>query len=138
MPYVAAYISSAIAFLILDIAWLSFAASRLYRPVIGEILADKVSLAPAVAFYLIYIAGIVFLAVAPSIKAGSFGRVALTAAVLGLVCYATYDLTNQATLKVWSLRITLADLAWGTFVTTAAALAGLWGARTATRLFGAA
>ena len=138
MPYIAAYISSALAFLVLDIAWLSFAAPRLYRPIIGDLLADKVALGPAVAFYLIYIAGIVVLAVAPAMKAGSFGRVAITAAILGFLCYATYDLTNQATLKVWSLKITLADMAWGTFVTTAAALAGLWGARTATRLFGAA
>jgi uncharacterized membrane protein len=138
VPYVIAYVCSALAFLVLDIAWLSFAVERIYRPNLGDMLAAKVCLAPAVVFYLLYIGGLVFLAVAPALKAGSPGRAALAAAVFGLVAYATYDLTNQATMRVWSLKVTVADMAWGTFASSLAGLAGFWGARAAGRLFSAA
>ena len=137
MPYVAAYICSAVTMLILDIGWLTFATPRLYKPIIGEIMAPKPSLAPAIAFYLIYVAGLIFLAVGPQLKTGSIGRAALSAAVFGFVAYATYDLTNQATLKVWSLKLSLADMAWGALVTAIAGAAGFWGARAVARLTGA-
>lgn len=133
MRYLVAYLCSGLVFLALDAVWLTVANKALYRPLIGPMLADKVSLPPAIAFYFIYLGGIVFFAVAPALKAGSAGKAALAAAVLGFVAYATYDLTNQATLKMWSVKVTLADLAWGVFVTTAAALAGYWGARLLTK-----
>lgn len=129
MRYLVAYLCSGFAFLALDLMWLTFANKAFYRPLIGPVLADKVSLPPAVAFYFIYLGGILFFAVAPALRLGSAGKAALAGAVLGLVAYATYDLTNQATLKVWSVKVTAADLAWGVFVTTAAALAGYWGGR---------
>jgi len=129
MPYAIAYIVSAVTFAVLDFGWLSFATNRFYKPIIGDLLAPKVAMAPAIAFYLIYIGGIVFLAIAPALKAGSASRAAVSAAVLGFVAYATYDLTNQATLRTWSIKLTLADMAWGTFATTVAALAGFWAAR---------
>ena len=87
---------------------------------------------PAIAFYLIYIAGIVLLAVAPNRDAGLV-KTAVAGAILGFVAYATYDLTNQATLKVWSTRITLIDLTWGTFVTAVSAAAGYMAWRWAER-----
>jgi len=135
MQYVAAYLCAAAAFAVLDFFWLSYAGPRLYQPIIGELLAPQVSLPPAIAFYLIYVAGIVFLAVVPGLRDGSALRAAVCGAVLGGVAYAAYDLTNQATLRIWSLKITLADISWGVFVTAIAALAGFWGARTAARLF---
>jgi uncharacterized membrane protein len=121
---VIAYIASALAMLALDAVWLTQMTPRLYQPRIGELLAAKPSLAPAVAFYLLYVAGIVVLAVLPALREGGWRRLLINAATLGLVAYATYDLTNQATLKTWSTTITLLDIAWGVIVTTVAASAG--------------
>ena len=120
----AGYAATALTMLILDGVWLTQAVPRLYQPRIGELLAAKPSLPPAVAFYLLYVTAIVVLAVMPALSQGGWRRLLVHAAVFGLVAYATYDLTNQATLKTWSTTITLVDMAWGTLVTTAAASAG--------------
>lgn len=124
MRYLLAYVGAGVTMAVLDAIWLTTMGDRLYRPVIGSIMADKPDMRPAVVFYLLYVFGIVFLAVLPGLREGSLGRTLTTAAVFGLVAYATYDLTNQATLRVWSTQLTLIDLAWGTVVTTAAALGG--------------
>jgi uncharacterized membrane protein len=99
-------------------------ASRLYRPAIGDLLAENFRLAPAVVFYLIYAAGLTFLAVRPAFQTGEWTTALLYGAVVGFMAYATYDLTNQATLKSWSTTLTVADLLWGTFVSAAAATIG--------------
>jgi len=122
-------LATALAFLALDAVWLTMAADRLYRPHLGPLLMDRFAPAPAVAFYLIYLAGIMFLAVAPAVSSGRLTGALLRGAALGFVAYATYDLTNQATLKGWSTTVTLADLCWGTFVTSAATTVGYLAAR---------
>lgn len=124
MRYLLAYLGAGVTMAVLDAIWLSTMADRLYRPVIGSIMADKPDLRVAGVFYLLYVFGIVFLAVLPGLREGSLMRTVTTGAVFGLVAYATYDLTNQATLRVWSTQLTLIDLAWGTFVTTAGGLGG--------------
>lgn len=124
VSYLYGWIASAFAFLALDIVWLSQMTPRVYRPAIGHLLADKADLVAAGAFYVLYITGIVALAVIPAMDKASLGRAALTGAIVGLLAYGTYDLTNQATLKDWPLRLTLIDLAWGTFLTSVAASAG--------------
>lgn len=121
---IAAYIAAAIAFLIVDAIWLTTMADTLYRPLLGDKLEPQFKLVPAVCFYVVYIAGIVFFAVLPALQQGGLGKAALNGAVLGLVAYATYDLTNQATLRDWPLAITLADIPWGAFVTAVGASAG--------------
>ena len=136
--YIAAYLGAGLTFAAIDAVWLTNMTDRLYRPVLGPILADKPDMQAAVAFYLISIFGTVFLAIAPALRQGAWQRAAINGAVLGFVAYATYDLTNQATLKVWSLKLSLADMAWGSLVTAVAGAAGFWGARAATRLFGGA
>lgn len=127
--YGVAWIATAAAFLIIDAAWLTVAASMLYKPLLGDMLREPFQLAPAILFYLIFTAGIVFFAVAPSIDAPTWTTAALRGAFFGLVGYATYDLTNQATLRGWPVAITVADLIWGTIVTAAAATAGYFAAR---------
>ncbi len=118
--------------LVLDGAWLSFAAKRLYRPLLGDMLAGGFRIGPAALFYFFYVAGIVILAVAPGLAAGKW-TVALTRGLaLGLIAYGTYDLTNQATLRQWSGVVTMADMSWGTFLTGAAATAGYLAARWST------
>ncbi|KQV38020.1 MULTISPECIES: DUF2177 family protein [unclassified Rhizobium] len=121
---ITAYITTGVAFLVVDAIWLTTMADMLYRPLLGDRLAPQFHLAPAVFFYVIYVAGIVFFAVLPAVESGSLGKAALNGAVLGLVAYATYDLTNQATLKDWPLVVTLADMVWGGFVTAVGASAG--------------
>jgi len=122
--FAAGYGATALTMLVLDGFWLTVATPRLYKPRIGELLADKPSLPPAVAFYLLYVTAIVVLAVLPALRDGGWRRLLVHAVVFGLVAYATYDLTNQATLKTWSTTITLVDMAWGTLVTTASAASG--------------
>ncbi|MBL8551162.1 MAG: DUF2177 family protein [Hyphomonadaceae bacterium] len=124
LGYLAAWIATAVVFLGLDAIWLSQMGPRLYRPIIGEILAAKVDLGAAVAFYLMYVSGIVFLAVHPALEKGGLGKAVMMGAIIALFAYGTYDLTNQATLKVWDVRLTLLDLCWGAFVTSMAAGAG--------------
>ena len=121
---VTAYLATGVAFLIVDAIWLSTMSDILYRPLLGEKLAPQFHLAPAVVFYLLYIAGIVFFAIMPALHDGGVTKAALNGALLGLVAYGTYDLTNQATLRDWPLAITLADLTWGAFVTSVGACAG--------------
>jgi len=134
MTWVAAYLGSALAMLVCDGIWLSLAAKRLYRPQLGDLLLDGFRIAPAAIFYFLYVAGIVLLAVAPGLAAGKW-TVALTRGIaLGLVAYATYDLTNQATLRHWSSLVSVADIAWGTVLTGAAASAGYAAARWAATL----
>ena len=122
--YVFGYLATGGAMLVLDIIWLTLMAPRLYRPRIGELMADQPAMVPAAAFYLIYLTAIMLLAVLPAVREDSWKRLLFNAAVFGFCAYATYDLTNQATLKVWSTTITVIDMAWGTFLTTVAASAG--------------
>lgn len=114
IKYVAAYLGAGLTFAAIDFVWLTTMTNRLYKPVIGPIMADKPDMKAAVAFYLISIAGTVFLAITPALKEGNWTRAAINGAVLGFVAYATYDLTNQATLAVWQTKLTIIDLIWGT------------------------
>ena len=130
MSYLVAYVATALVFVGLDVVWLSLSGPTLYKPILGPILADKLNGAAAVAFYLVYIAGIVFLAIRPALAAGAWRTAAVNGLVLGLVAYATYDLTNQATLKLWATKLTLMDMAWGGGLTAVAATAGYLAAET--------
>lgn len=116
-----AFLVTAAIFLALDFVWLT-RMSDFYRRAIGTILADPFRLAPALAFYVIYVCGIVGFAVHPALTHGGGWIYALIAgAGLGLVAYATYGFTNNATLAAWPLHLTLVDTAWGTFATAASA-----------------
>ena len=119
---VMAYVATALVFGILDSVWLRQAGPALYRPALGDLLADQFRLAPALTFYAIFIAGLTYFAVLPGLLSNEAAAVlrfagvpmsVLHGALFGFFCYATYDLTNQATLKVWPSHVTLIDLAWG-------------------------
>lgn len=117
-----AWIIVAVAFTLLDAIWLTQVAPKLDPPIIGELLANTVEPVPAVAFYLMYTVGLVLLAVEPG-RVSDVKRSALKGLALGLVAYGCYDLTNEATLKVWDVKITLADLAWGGLISAIASAA---------------
>ena len=136
IKYVAAYLGAGLTFAAIDFVWLTTMTNRLYKPVIGPIMADKPDMKAVVAFYLISIAGTVFLAIAPALKEGNWTRAAINGAVLGFVAYATYDLTNQATLAVWQTKLTIIDLIWGTTLTMLSATGGYFAARWAEGRFG--
>jgi uncharacterized membrane protein len=131
LPYLAAYGASALAFVVADAVWLTLAGPRLYRPVLGPLLAERLNGAAAIAFYLIYVFGVVALAVAPALRTGQWRTAAWSGLVLGVVAYGTYDLTNQATLKLWATRLTVFDMAWGGALTALAATVGFLAARKA-------
>ena len=128
MKFFSAYASAALTFVILDAIWLSTMGAILYRPVLGPILAEQVRIAPAIAFYVLYIGGIVHFGVTPALGSDQWIVALVNGALFGLLAYATYDLTNHATLSIWDTRITLADMAWGAFVTAAASVAGYFAA----------
>ena len=128
-PYLIAYVVTLLVFLGLDVIWLTTVAQRLYRPLLGDVLLDRFSPVPACLFYLIYVGGMVFFAVAGALETGRWSTATLSGAVLGFVAYATYDLTNQATLRNWPTIVTMLDLCWGTFLTALAATAGYLAAR---------
>lgn len=122
MTWIVAVGVAALVFGGLDAVWLNWAGPNFYRPRLGALLASEFRLVPALVFYCAYIAAIVWFAVRPGI-AGGLGTAALNGALLGAICYATYDLTNQATLRHWSTTVTIADIAWGAFATAIAASA---------------
>jgi uncharacterized membrane protein len=115
--YIIAYIVAAIVMGGLDFCWLRTTGDTVYRPVIGSLMADDPDMKAAVAFYVIYLIGVLIFAVRPGLAAGTWQTALMFGALFGFFAYATYDLTNMATLKVWSLKITLMDMAWGTFLT---------------------
>jgi uncharacterized membrane protein len=124
MRLIVAYIVTAIVFLGLDAIWLSQIALGMYRREIGTLLLDRPNLPVAGLFYLLFVIGIVVLAILPALNGGTWINALLLGAVLGLVAYGTYDITNLSTLRNWSLTVTLADLAWGTALTAVSATLG--------------
>ena len=129
VKFIWAYGGAALAMLALDSIWLTTMASRLYHPQLGDLLLDEFRAGPAVAFYALYLFGVVYFATAPALKDGGWRKAALNGALLGLVAYGTYDLTNQATLVHWPVTVTVVDLLWGAFLTSASALSSYTVAR---------
>lgn len=125
--YIVAYVATGVSFALIDSVWLRSMYERLYKPEIGELMYQGgFRLGPAVAFYLLYILGMMIFAVGPALHSGKWQTALLWGALLGFFCYMTYDLTNYATLKVWSTRVTVLDIIWGTVLTGSASLAGWW------------
>ena len=125
MKWIIAYVSAAVSFGVLDFLWLGWAGKNFYRPATGELLAPSFRGGPALVFYAIYIAGIIWFAVRPGLSGGTSAAL-LNGALLGGLAYATYDLTNQATMKVWPVHVTVVDSVWGAFATAVAAMAATW------------
>ena len=125
MQYVIAYVAAAVVFGALDAVWLGWAGTRLYRPALGSLLAPTFRTGPALVFYVLYIAGMVWFAIRPGLAQG-LGAAALNGALLGAMCYMTYDLTSQAVLARWPVHLTIIDVIWGTFATAVAATAATW------------
>jgi uncharacterized membrane protein len=128
LKFAAAYGSAALTFVILDVIWLGTMTGLLYRPALAPILADQFRVVPVVFFYILFAGGILLFAIMPGLEAQRWLSAAIRGALLGLVAYGTYDLTNHATLSVWATKITLIDMAWGAFATAVASTAGYFAA----------
>ncbi len=122
MIYLKMYLIALVAFLIIDGLWLGLIARNFYRAEIGFLLKETPNFLVAGVFYLFFVAGIVFFVINPAIEKESM-RYLITAAILfGTLTYATYDLTNLATIKDWSWQVTIVDIIWGGFLTTMVSL----------------
>lgn len=126
MNYIREYLITLISFTLIDLVWLVFIAKNLYQKYLGFIMASSVNVVAAVIFYLLFIAGIVFFVVHPALEKQQWQYALLAGAFFGLVTYATYDLTNLATLKDWPLTITIIDLIWGSFLSGSTATLSYW------------
>lgn len=125
LKYITGYIVTGLAFALIDSIWLRNAYDKLYKPEIGEILySGGFRAGPAISFYLLYILGMMIFAVGPAFASGKWQTALIWGALFGFFCYMTYDLTSYAVLKTWSLKVTLFDIIWGTFLTGSASVAG--------------
>lgn len=116
------FLIAAVIFFSIDMLWLGVVAKKLYRDELGFILSNEVNWIAALIFYVIYLVGVLHFAVIPALKEQSWITALIQGAALGFLCYATYDLTNMATISKWPLKIVIIDIAWGTFLTCAVSL----------------
>ena len=122
MEHIKTFFIAFAVFLGIDMLWLTVIAQKFYKAQIGHLMADKARLLPAAIFYVLFIAAMVYFVIAPALEHQNLTKLILSAVIFGLVTYATYDLTNMATLKDWPLLVTVVDLAWGTFISLAVSL----------------
>ena len=118
------YLLTTIVFFAIDMVWLGFIAKDIYRKYLGSLLSDKVNWAAAIIFYLIFIVGIFIFVINPAIEKQTVWRAIVLGAFFGFISYATYDLTNYATLKGFPLNVVFIDLAWGAALTSIVSLVG--------------
>lgn len=121
--FIKLYLTSLPVLLLVDSIWLVYVAPKFYKTHIGFLMSDKPNLIAALFFYLLFVAGLVIFVIQPGLEKQSLIHTILLGALFGLVCYATYDLTNLATVKNWPVIVTVVDLIWGTFLS--ATLSGI-------------
>lgn len=113
MNYIKIYIVTLIVFFVIDIIWLGFVAKNIYKEHIGFLMREKTNWIAAIMFYMVYIVGLIFFALNPALAKDSLMYAVLVGAFFGLITYGTYDMTNLATLKDWSMFIVVVDIIWG-------------------------
>jgi len=130
MYYLKLYLCTLLAFFAVDMLWLGLVARGFYQKHLGFLLRSPPNWTAAIVFYLLFVAGLLVFVVVPSLQAGSVKKVLILGALFGLITYATYDLTNLATVKDWPWIVTAVDLAWGGVLATSVSylgfLAGKW------------
>ena len=126
MELFAAYFAALLLFLVLDVVWIKTVMRPIFQRRLGDYMLDDPRLAPAVAFFVIYQAGLLYFAIMPAIDAGSWVVAAIDGALLGLIAYGTYETTNLATLKRWTPRMLAIDTGWGGVSSALTAIAGFF------------
>lgn len=120
------YLLTTIVFFAVDMTWLGFIAKDLYKKYLSNFLSDKVNWPAAIIFYLLFIIGIFYFAILPAVEKNSLAKAIISGALFGFFTYATYDLTNLATLKDWPLPIVFIDIIWGSVLTGIVSIAGYY------------
>ena len=120
------YALTFIVFFIIDMAWLGFIAKDLYKKYLGDLLSEQVNWVAAIVFYLLFIVGVFIFAILPSVEKNSLSSALILGALFGFFTYATYDLTNLATLKGWPQNIVIIDIVWGSVLTAIVSTAGFF------------
>ncbi len=123
------YLITLVIFLGIDAVWLGLVAPKFYRSQIGHLMADRANFLAAGLFYLLFVGALTYFVVAPAVQSGEMRDALLRGALFGLVTYATYDLTNHATLRDWPITVTIVDMIWGTALTAATSALSVWAAR---------
>ena len=117
---------ASIIFLIIDVLWLSYSVKHFYKPNLGPLLNDKPVMWAAILFYLVYVFGLAVVILQPAIENDSISQSFWTGLVFGLVAYGTYNLTNMATVKNWSVNVVIVDMIWGGFLTGSSSAIGIY------------
>ena len=120
------YLLTTVVFFAIDMVWLGFVAKNIYQKYLGALLSETVNWAAAIIFYLIFIVGIFIFVINPAIEKQSVIRAIVLGTIFGFIAYATYDLTNYATLKGFPVNIVFIDLAWGAVLTALVSTAGYY------------
>ncbi|NBV77255.1 DUF2177 family protein [bacterium] len=120
------YFFTTIAFFAIDMVWLGVVAKDFYRAQIGHLMTTQINWVAAIIFYLIFLMGLLYFAVYPAIQENSLVKAVMLGALFGFFTYATYDLTNYATLRDWPLLVTVVDMAWGTALGATVAGISFW------------
>ena len=120
------YLLTTIVFFAVDMTWLGFLAKDIYKKYLGGFLSDKINWPAAIIFYLLFIIGIFYFAILPAVEKNSLTKAIISGALFGFFTYATYDLTNLATLKNWPLPIVFIDIVWGAVLTCIVSIAGFY------------
>lgn len=124
MNYLIGYIAALLVFLAVDVVWIKSVMQPIFERNVGAILLDEPRFGAAAGFYALYVAGIFYFAVAPAATIESWRIAALNGAIFGFLAYGTYEATNLATLKGWSLEMLTIDVAWGTALTALTSVVG--------------
>ena len=131
MEYILSFVVASIVMGVLDFIWLVYLSRKFYADALGDLILKKPRMTPAILFYFIYLVGLIFFVIHPSLSAGSVSTALASGALFGFVAYSTYDLTNLATINGFKTKIVVIDLIWGTFLTATTAtitylLVSLW------------
>lgn len=129
MIYLKVYLAMLVSFFVIDLVWLGIVARRFYKRQLEFLLSPAPNWPVAIIFYLLFIAGMLVFVVSPSLQAGSWKKAVLLGAFFGLVTYATYDLTNHATVKGWPWIVSVVDLCWGTLLSASVCTIGYFAGR---------
>lgn len=126
MKFVISYLLTTVVFFIIDLAWIGSFAKKFYWGNMGSIIKDDINWVAALIFYLLYIVGIFVFAIIPAIDDNSLKTAVIYGALFGFFCYATYDLTNLATMRGFPLKVAVVDMIWGSVLTGSVATAGFF------------
>ena len=118
MIWLAYFTVTFVVFMGIDLVWLGFVAKNIYSKYLGYLMAPNVNWLAALVFYVIFIIGVLYFVIAPSLVDRDFTQLVIRAMLFGFITYATYDLTNLATVRDWPITITIIDLIWGTTLST--------------------